>query len=81
MAFKQNNRREFLKAGATALAATALASNASSYAAILGANDRVKVGIVGGSDLVKISEQLGENSKWAVFHRKGTGKKENSAGL
>ena len=27
----------------------------------------VKVGIVGGSDLVKISEQLGENSEWWLF--------------
>ena len=53
MAFKQNNRREFLKAGATALAASALASNASSYAAILGANDRVKVGIVGCGDRMR----------------------------
>jgi len=53
MAFKQNNRREFLKAGGAALAVTALASNASSYAAILGANDRVKVGIVGCGDRMR----------------------------
>jgi predicted dehydrogenase len=53
MNLKENNRRDFLKAGSAALAATALASNASSYAAILGANDRVKVGIVGCGDRMK----------------------------
>ena len=50
MPFKENTRREFLKAGSAALAATALASNASSYAAIAGANDRVRVGVVGCGD-------------------------------
>ena len=33
----QNNRREFLKAGGAALAATAVSWNAKSYAQILGA--------------------------------------------
>src|ERR1700690_1000291 len=51
----KSSRREFLKAagaglaGAT-LAGTALTARASSYARIIGANDRVGVGIVGYSD-------------------------------
>ena len=49
----ENNRREFLKAGATALATTAFASSARSYAAIPGANDRVGVGVVGCGDRMK----------------------------
>ena len=49
----QNNRREFLKTGGAALAATAVTWNAKSYAQILGANDRVKVGIVGCGDRMK----------------------------
>lgn len=53
MAFEQNNRREFLKTGAAALAATTVAWNAKSYAAIVGANDRVRVGIVGCGDRMK----------------------------
>ena len=48
-----NDRREFLKMGGTALAATAVSWNASSYAAIIGANDRVKVGIVGFGDRMR----------------------------
>ena len=50
---KENNRREFLKAGGAALAASAFASSARSYAAIRGANDRVRVGIVGCGDRMK----------------------------
>jgi predicted dehydrogenase len=53
MALNENNRREFLKAGSAALAATAFASSARSYAAIVGANDRVRVGIVGCGDRMK----------------------------
>ena len=49
----QNNRREFLKAGGAALAATAVSWNAKSYAQIAGANDRVRVGIVGCGDRMK----------------------------
>lgn len=49
----ENNRREFLKAGTAALAATALASNSKSYASILGANDRVRVGVVGCGDRMR----------------------------
>ncbi len=50
---KQNSRRDFMKTAATSAAGLALASNASSalsYASILGANERVRVGIVGFSD-------------------------------
>jgi predicted dehydrogenase len=43
-------RRTFMKATGAGVAGTAVASNASSYASILGANDRVRVGIVGFSD-------------------------------
>ena len=50
---KENNRREFLKAGGAALAASAFASSARSYAAIRGANDRVRVGVVGCGDRMK----------------------------
>jgi len=53
MAMIENNRREFLKAGSVALAATAVSWNASSYAAIAGANDRVRVGVVGCGDRMK----------------------------
>ena len=49
----QDNRREFLKAGGAALAATAVSWNAKSYAQIAGANDRVRVGIVGCGDRMK----------------------------
>ena len=50
---QQGNRRDFLKAGGAALAATAVSWNASSYASILGANDRVRVGVVGCGDRMK----------------------------
>ena len=53
MHFKDTNRRSFLKAGGAALAATAVSWNAKSYAQILGANDRVKVGVVGCGDRMK----------------------------
>jgi predicted dehydrogenase len=53
MVFENNNRREFLKAGSAAIAATAVSLNARSYAQILGANDRVRVGIVGCGDRMK----------------------------
>ena len=49
----QNNRREFLKAGGAALAATAVSWNAKSYGAIAGANDRVRVGVIGCGDRMK----------------------------
>jgi predicted dehydrogenase len=53
MVLENNNRREFLKAGGATLAATAVSWNASSYAAIAGANDRVRVGVVGCGDRMK----------------------------
>ena len=53
MIFKDTNRRDFLKVGSAALAATAVSWNARSYAAILGANDRVRVGVVGCGDRMK----------------------------
>jgi predicted dehydrogenase len=53
MVFENNNRREFLKAGSAAVAATAVAWNARSYAQVMGANDRVRVGIVGCGDRMK----------------------------
>jgi predicted dehydrogenase len=53
MAPMEINRREFVKAGGAALAATAVSWNASSYAAVLGANDRVRVGVVGCGDRMK----------------------------
>src|SRR5246127_4235280 len=53
MATQGNDRREFLKMGGSALAATAVSWNARSYASIVGANDRVKVGIVGFGDRMK----------------------------
>lgn len=53
MDLKASNRREFLKAGSAALAATTVSWNAKSYAAIVGANDRVRVGIVGCGDRMK----------------------------
>ena len=53
MELNKNNRREFLKAGSAALAATAFSSSAKSYAAIAGANDRVNVGIIGCGDRMR----------------------------
>jgi predicted dehydrogenase len=53
MASQDTNRRDFLKIGSSALAATAVSWNATSYASIVGANDRVKVGIVGCGDRMK----------------------------
>jgi hypothetical protein len=55
MAGNQQNRRDFLKAGSAALAATTVWWNASSYAAIVGANDRVRVGVIGCGDRMKQS--------------------------
>jgi predicted dehydrogenase len=51
----ENNRREFLKTGSAALAATAVAWNAKSYAQVLGANDRVRVAVVGAGDRMRSS--------------------------
>jgi len=53
MSMQENNRREFLKTAGAAAAVTAFSVNASSYAAIPGANDRVRVGVVGFGDRMK----------------------------
>jgi hypothetical protein len=53
MGFPESTRREFVKTGSAALAATAVSWNARSYADILGANDRVRVGVVGCGDRMK----------------------------
>ena len=50
MALESNNRREFLKLGSAAVLATSVSWNAKSYAAIVGANDRVRTGIIGAGD-------------------------------
>ncbi|HEX8184178.1 MAG TPA: Gfo/Idh/MocA family oxidoreductase, partial [Blastocatellia bacterium] len=45
-----NNRRDFIKASVAGAAAIVIGSRASSYARILGANDRVRVAFVGPGD-------------------------------
>jgi len=50
MALQDRNRRDFLKMSSAALAGTAVSWNATSYARIVGANDRVGVGLVGCGD-------------------------------
>ncbi len=45
-----NSRRDFMKTATLGAAGAVIASRASSYANIVGANDRVRVGIVGYSD-------------------------------
>jgi predicted dehydrogenase len=68
MATEDLNRRSFLKTG-TAAAATALTWNARSYAAIVGANDRVRTAIVGCGDRMKQSliPAFAENCKETNF--------------
>jgi predicted dehydrogenase len=53
MATQGNDRREFLKKGGAALAAAAVSWSAKSYASVDGANDRVRVGIVGYGDRMR----------------------------
>src|ERR1700745_900745 len=55
MTDNRHSRRGFIKTAATAAASVALASRASSYAQIVGANDRVRVGVVGFSDRARSS--------------------------
>jgi predicted dehydrogenase len=50
---ENSNRREFLKTSSAALAASALGWSAKSYAAIVGANDRVRTAVVGCGDRMK----------------------------
>lgn len=52
---QETNRRDFMKLGSAALAASAVSWNAKSYAAIVGANDRVKTAVVGCGDRMKQS--------------------------
>jgi predicted dehydrogenase len=53
MTKKKSSRREFIKLAGVGIAGTALASTATAYTRILGANDRIGVGIVGFSDRFK----------------------------
>src|ERR1700728_5084417 len=53
MATQGNDRREFLKLGGAALATTAVSWSAKSYASIVGANDRVRVGVIGCGDRMR----------------------------
>jgi predicted dehydrogenase len=55
MCAKNVSRREFLKVAGAGLAGTTLTTAASSYARIMGANDRIGVGIVGFSDRTRTS--------------------------
>jgi predicted dehydrogenase len=55
MTADHQSRRDFIKAAALGAAGIALAPTALSYARIQGANDRVRVGIVGFSDRAKAS--------------------------
>src|SRR4030095_9642003 len=50
MSDSKNSRRDFMKSATLGAAGVVIASKASSYGQILGANDRVRVGIVGYSD-------------------------------
>jgi predicted dehydrogenase len=50
MATSKNSRRDFIKTSAAGAAGIAISSRASSYARILGANDRVRVAFVGPGD-------------------------------
>lgn len=57
MSETKSTRRNFIRTGAAAVAGASLASSftSASYARILGANDRVRVGVVGFSDRAKHS--------------------------
>ena len=73
MAFEDKNRRDFLKMGSATLAAAAVPAvgswTATSYAAIAGANDRVRVGLVGAGDRAKsaLVPAFQENAKELNF--------------
>src|SRR5271167_3128553 len=51
--FEDKNRRDFLKMGSAVLAGAAVPWTATSYAAIVGANDRVRVALIGPGDRAK----------------------------
>ena len=94
MAIENNGRREFLKTGSAALAATAIGWTAKSYAAIPGANDRVRTGVVGAGDRMLggdipafVQHQKEMNFElvavsdiWSVAREKGAAKIEKMAG-
>ncbi len=65
MTLESANRREFLKTSGVALAATAVGWSAKSYAAIPGANDRVRTGVIGCGD-----RMLGGDIPAFVAHQK-----------
>src|ERR1044071_1088576 len=50
MTTNRNSRRDFIKTSIAGAAGIAISTNASSYARILGANDRVRVAFVGPGD-------------------------------
>ncbi len=94
MAIENNGRREFLKTGSAALAATAIGWTAKSYAAIPGANDRVRTGVVGAGDRMLggdipafVQHQKEMNFElvavsdiWSVAREKGAARIEKMAG-
>ncbi len=94
MTLDSANRREFLKTGSGALAATAVGWSAKSYAAIPGANDRVRTGVVGcgdrmlGGDIPAFVahqkemnfELVAVSDIWSVAREKGAAKIEKMAG-
>jgi predicted dehydrogenase len=53
MANNKNTRRDFIKSSVAGAAGLAISSRASSYAKIIGANDRVRVAFVGPGDRMK----------------------------
>ncbi len=53
MILEDKNRRDFLKIGGAALAGSVVPWTATSYAAIAGANDRVRVALIGAGDRAK----------------------------
>jgi hypothetical protein len=55
MEHTNNSRRDFFKKATLGGVGLAMGMNASSYARIIGANDRVRVGIVGFSDRFRSS--------------------------
>src|ERR1700761_3861603 len=69
MSSEDNSRRNFLKLGTGALGAAVIPWTARSYAAIPGANDRVRVGLIGPGDRAKSSlvPAFVENSKELNF--------------
>jgi predicted dehydrogenase len=55
MSANNSSRRDFIKTGVLGATGIAISSNAASYANILGANDKVRIGIVGFSDRTRSS--------------------------